>query len=69
MPIQSEIIYPESIMAHLTPSNFVLSLIRTEPKSGSGVLVMVTYGHNRFFVTVTSRMDIIHDNGLCISAL
>ncbi len=26
-----------------------------------GVLVMVTYGHDRFFVMFTSRMDIIHD--------
>ncbi len=48
----------------LLPSNFVLSAIRTEPKSGC-VFVLVcwswSHGHDRFFVTVMSRMHIIHD--------
>ncbi len=52
-------------MAHLTSFEFcpVFDKNRTKVRLCvcSGVLVMVTYGHDRFFVTVTSRMDIIHD--------
>ncbi len=65
MPIESEIIYPESIMAHLTSFEFCPVFDKNRVKVGlcvcSGVVVMVTYGHDRFFVTVTSLMDIIHD--------
>ncbi len=65
MPIQSEIIYPESIMAHLTCFKVcpVFDKNRAEVRLCvcSGVLVMVTYGHYRFFMTVMSCMDIIHD--------
>ncbi len=65
MPIQSEIIYPESIMAHLTSFEFCPVFGKNRAKVRlcvcSGVLIMVTYGQDRFFVTVTSRMDIIHD--------
>ncbi len=65
MPIQSEIIYPESIMAHLTSFEFCPVFDKNRAKVKlcvcSGVLIMVTYGTDRFFVTVTSCMDIIHD--------
>ncbi len=65
MPIQSEIIYPESITAHLTSFEFCPVFDKNGAKVRlcvcSGVLIMVTYGHDRFFVTVTSRMDIIYD--------
>ncbi len=65
MPIQSEIIYPESIMAHLTSFEFCPVFDKSRAKVRlcvcSGVWVMVTYGHDRFFVMVTSRMDIIHN--------
>ncbi len=65
MPIQSEIIYPESIMAHLTSFEFCPVFDKNRAKVRlyvwSSVLVMVTYGHDRFFVMVTSRMDIKHD--------
>ncbi len=65
MPIQSEIIYPESIMAHLISFELYPVFDKNRAKVRlcvrSGVSIMVTYGHDRFFVTVTSRMDIIHD--------
>ncbi len=65
MQIQSEIIYPESIVAHLTSFEFFPVFDKNGAKVRlcvcSGVLVMVTYGHDRFFGMVTSRMDIIND--------
>ncbi len=65
MPIHSEIIYPESIMAHPTSFKVCPGCVKNRAKVRlcvcSGVSVMVTYGHDRFFVTVTSCMDIIHD--------
>ncbi len=65
MQIQSEIIYPESIMAHLISFKFCPVFDKRRAKVRLcvciGVLVMVTYGHDRFFVTVTSHMDVIHD--------
>ncbi len=65
MPVQSKIIYPESIMAHLTSFEFCPFFDKNRAKVRvcvcSGVLIMVMYGHDRFFVTVASRMDIIHD--------
>ncbi len=65
MPIQSEIIYPESIMSHLTSLEFCPVFDKNRARVRlcvcSGVLILVTYSHDRFFVTVTSRMDIIHD--------
>ncbi len=65
MQIQFEIIYPESIMAHLTSFEFCPIFDKNRAKVRlcvcNGVLVKVTYGYNRFFVTVTSHMDIIHD--------
>ncbi len=52
-------------MAHLTSIEFCPVFDKSIAKGRlcvcSGVLIMVTYGHDRFFVTVTSRMDIIHD--------
>ncbi len=64
MTIQSEIIYPESIMAYLTSFEFCPVFDNNRAKVRlyvcSSVLVMVTYGHDRFFVTVTSHMDLIH---------
>ncbi len=65
MPIQPKIFYPESIMAHLTSFEFcpVCDENRAEVRLCvfSGVLITVTFGHDRFFVTVTSHMDIIHE--------
>ncbi len=65
MLIQSETIYPKSIMAHLTSFEFCPVFDKNRAKVRlcvcSGVLIMITYGHDRFFVTVTSHMDIIHD--------
>ncbi len=65
MPIQSEIIYPESIMVHCYSFEFCPVFDKNRAKVRlcvcSGALIMVTYGHDRFFVTVTSCMDIIHD--------
>ncbi len=65
MPIQTEIIYPKSIMAHLSSFEFCPVFDKNRAKVRlcvcSGVLIMVTDGHDRFFVMVTSRMDIIHD--------
>ncbi len=52
MPIQSEIVYPESIMAHLTSFEFCPVFDKNRAKVRlhicSGVLIMVTYGHDRF---------------------
>ncbi len=52
-------------MAYLTSFEFCPVFDKNSAKARlyvcSGVLVTVTYGHDRFFVTVTSRMDIIHD--------
>ncbi len=65
MQVQSEIIYPESIMAHHTSFEFCPVFDKNRAKVRlyvcSGLLVTVTYGHDRFFVTVTSHMDIILD--------
>ncbi len=65
MKIQSAIICPESVTAQLTSFEFCPVFDKNRAKVRlcvcSGVLVTVTYGHDRFFVTVTSRMDIIHD--------
>ncbi len=53
------------LWAHLTSFEFCPVFDKNRAKVRlcvcSGVLVMVIYGHDRFFVTVTSRMDIIHD--------
>ncbi len=52
-------------MAHLTSFEFCPVFDENRAKVRlcvcSGVLIMVTYGYDRFFVTVTLRMDIIHD--------
>ncbi len=52
-------------MAHLTSFEFCLVSDENRAKVRlcvcSVVLVMVTYSRDRFFVTVMSRMDIIHD--------
>ncbi len=52
MKIQSEIIYPESIMTQLTSFEFCPVFDKNRAKVRlcvcSGVLVTVTYGHDRF---------------------
>ncbi len=75
MKIQSEIIYPESIMAHLTSFEFCPVFDKNRAKARlcvcSGVKVTVTYGHDRF--SWWSRhiwtMYTTWPNGLCISAM
>ncbi len=73
MPILSEIIYLESIMTHLTSFEVCPVFEKNRAKVRlcvcTGVLVVVTYGHDRFFVTVTSCMDIIRDQMGCASLL
>ncbi len=74
MKNQSEIIYPESIMAHLTSFESCPVFDKNRAKVRlcvcSGVLVTVTYGHDRF--SWRSRhvwtIYMTWPNGLCFSA-
>ncbi len=57
MPIQSKIIYPESIMAHLTSFKFCLVIDKNRAKVRlcvcSGVLVVITYSREQKYSDIT----------------